>query len=206
MDSVLDVSYVGTLGAHLLHRRNINATVYGAACQAPNQDPTLAANNTEANALPVDFLRPYQGFGNISYIEPASSSNYHSMQTSLNRRFRKGLLLGITHTWSKALGTQAVDLPGINGFGAPRIDNNNRLANYGPQDFDRRHNFNVNWVYELPKATRSRSLGPGPGAQRLAAFGYLPLSDGRPYNVGFTSGRRSAERLRVPAAAPRLWS
>jgi len=116
MDSVLDVSYVGTLGSHLLQRRNINAPVYGAAYQGANQDPTLAANTTGANALPVDFLRPYQGFGNISYIEPASSSNYHSMQTSLNRRFKKGLLLGITHTWSKALGTQAVDLPGINGF------------------------------------------------------------------------------------------
>ena len=66
----------------------------------------LAANSTGANALPVDFLRPYQGFGNISYIEPASSSNYHSLQTSLNRRFKKGLLLGVTYTWSKALGTQ----------------------------------------------------------------------------------------------------
>jgi len=72
---------------------------------------------------PVPFLRPYQDFGNISYIEAASSSNYHSMQTSLHRRFKKGLLPGITHTWSKALGTQAVDLPGMNGFGAPRIDN-----------------------------------------------------------------------------------
>ena len=72
---------------------------------------------------PGPFLRPYEGFGSISYIEPASSSNYHSMRTSLSRRFKKGLLLGITHTWSKTLGTHAVDLPGINGFGAPRIDN-----------------------------------------------------------------------------------
>ena len=184
MDSVLDISYVGTLGSHLLQRRNINAPVYGAAYQGANQDPTLAANNTGANALPVDFLRPYQGFGNISYIEPASSSNYHSMQTSLNRRFKKGLLLGITHTWSKALGTQAVDLPGINGFGAPRIDNNNRLANYGPQDFDRRHNFNVNWVYELPKATRSRSLGLALNDWQLS--GIYRYQTGAPYNVGFT--------------------
>jgi hypothetical protein len=163
LDSVLDVSYVGSLGEHLLQQRNINAPAYGAAYQPGNQDPTLAANSTGANALPVDFLRPYQGFGNISYFEPASSSNYHSMQTSLNRRFKKGLLLGITHTWSKALGTQGADMPGINSFGAPRIDNNNRLANYGPQDFDRRQNFNVNWVYELPRATRSRAnLGAVP--------------------------------------------
>ena len=102
----------------------------------------------------------------------------------MNSIFKKGLLLGITHTWSKALGTQAVDLPGINGFGAPRIDNNNRLANYGPQDFDRRHNFNVNWVYELPKATRSRSLGLALNDWQLS--GIYRYQTGAPYNVGFT--------------------
>jgi hypothetical protein len=183
-DSVLDVSYVGTLGAHLLQRRNINAPAYGAAYQPGNQDPTMAANNTGASALTVDFLRPYPGFGNISYIEPAISSNYHSLQTSINRRFRKGLLLGVTHTWSKALGTQAVDLPGINGFGAPRIDTNNRKANYGPQDFDRRQNFNVNWVWELPKATRSKGFGLIANDWQLS--GIYRYQTGAPYNLGFT--------------------
>jgi hypothetical protein len=106
------------------------------------------------------------------------------MQTSLNRRFKKGLLLGITHTWSKALGTQAADMPGINSFGAPRIDNNQRLANYGPQDFDRRHNFNVNWVYELPMATRSRSLGLALNDWQIS--GIYRYQTGAPYNVGFS--------------------
>ena len=184
LDSVLDVSYVGSLGQHLLQRRNINAPSYGAAYQPGNQDPTLASNATGANALPVDFLRPYQGFGNISYIEPASSSNYHSLQMSLNRRFTKGLLLGITHTWSKALGTQANDLPGINGFGAPRIDGNQRLANYGPQDFDRRHNFNINWVYDLPKATRNTTLGYALNGWQIS--GIYRYQTGAPYNLGFS--------------------
>ena len=183
-ESVLDVSYVGSLGQHLLQRRNINAPAYGAAFKASNQDPTLAANSTGANALPVDFLRPYQGFNNISYIEPASSSNYHSLQMSLNRRFKKGLLLGVTHTWSKAMGTQAGDLPGINGFGAPRADLNQRKANYGPQDFDRRHNFNVNWVYELPKATSNKTLGYIANGWQIS--GIYRYQTGAPYNVGFS--------------------
>ena len=183
LESVLDVSYVGTLGQHLLQRRNINAPAYGAAYKPENQDPTAAPSSTGSSALPVDFLRPYQGFGNISYIEPASSSNYHSLQMSLNRRFKKGLLLGVTHTWSKALGTQAADLPGINGFGAPRIDLNQRKANYGPQDFDRRHNFNVNWVYELPKATSNRALGYITNGWQIS--GIYRYQTGAPYNVGF---------------------
>jgi hypothetical protein len=182
-ESVLDVSYVGTLGSNLLQRRNLNAPAYGAAYQPQNQDPTAAANNTGASALPVDFLRPYQGFGNISYIEPASSSNYHSLQMSLNRRFSKGFLLGITHTWSKAMGTQGADLPGINGFGAVRADTNQRLANYAPQDFDRRHNFNINWVYEIPKATRNRGLGLLLNDWQLS--GIYRYQTGAPYNIGF---------------------
>jgi hypothetical protein len=187
LDSVLDVSYVGTLGTHLLQRRNINAPSYGAAYQASGQDPTTAPGaDPGSSALPVDFLRPYQGFGNISYIEPASSSNYHSMQVSWNRRFTKGLLLGVTHTWSKAMGTQAADLPGINSFGAPRIDNFQRTANYGPQDFDRRHNFNINWVYAFPKATNNKILGLGLNNWQIS--GIYRYQTGAPFNIGYTIG------------------
>jgi hypothetical protein len=179
---VLDVSYVGTSAQHQLQRRNINAPAYGAAFQAANQDPTLAASTVPgATALPVDFLRPYQGFGNISYIEPSVSSNYHSLQMSAQRRYSKGLLIGVNYTWSKVLGTISSDLPGIAGFGAPhQLDN--RRANYGPLDFDRRNNFNVNWVWDLPKATDSKSLGYLLNGWQLSGI-YRYLSGG-PYNVG----------------------
>ncbi len=206
-DTVLDVSYVGTLAVHQLQRRNINAPNYGAGFLAANQDPTAAAvpvynydpskadndpsqaqsvvfSTTGSAALPLDFLRPYQGFGNISYIEPSSSSNYHSLQTSVNRRFTKGLLLGGSYTWSKALGTQANDLPGINGFGAPRIDNNQRAANYAPQDFDRRHVFSTDWVYELPKLTSNHSLGYLANDWQIS--GVYRYQTGAPYNLGLT--------------------
>jgi len=192
-ESVLDVSYVGTSGQHLLQRRNLNAPNYGAAYLAQNQDPTAAANTLPgATALPVDFLRPYQGFGQIQYIEPSSSSNYHSLQTSLNRRFTKGLLLGVNYTWSKVLGTISADLPGVAGFGAPHILDNRR-ANYGPLDFDRRHNFNINWVWQLPKATDKRGLGYAINDWQLS--GIYRFVTGQPYNVGFNIPGLSAYTL-----------
>jgi hypothetical protein len=194
LDSVLDVSYVGTVGSHLLQRRNLNAPAYGAAYLAQNQDPTLAPSATPgATALPTDFLRPFQGFGQIQYIEPASSSNYHSLQTSLQRRFNKGLLLGVNYTWSKALGTQGQDLPGITSFGAPRIDGNQRNANYGPQDFDRPHNLNINWVYELPRATDNKVLGHALNNWQLS--GIYRYQTGAPYNIGFSIPGISAYTL-----------
>lgn len=193
-DSVLDVSYVGTAGAHLLQRRNINAPPYGAAYLPQNQDTTLAASTTPgATTLPVDFLRPYQGFGQIRYIEPAASSNYHSLQTSVNRRFTKGLLLGINYTWSKALGTVSADLPDSAGFGAPRTDNNQRRANYGPLDIDRRHNFNSNWVWELPRATHNSALGYALNNWQLS--GIYRYVTGQPYNISLSIPGTSAYTL-----------
>ncbi|MBO0720902.1 MAG: TonB-dependent receptor [Blastocatellia bacterium] len=184
-ESILDVSYVGTIGSHLLQRRSINAPAYGAAYQSQNQDPTLTPNTSSpgSSALPVDLLRPYQGYGQIQYIEPASSSNYHSLQASVNRRFSRGVLLGVNYTWSKALGTQSSDLPGVTSTGAPNnIDQ--RRANYGPQDFDIRHNFNVNWVWQMPKATQNRGLGYALNDWQIS--GVYRYVTGLPYNIGFT--------------------
>ncbi|MFN0107383.1 MAG: carboxypeptidase regulatory-like domain-containing protein [Blastocatellia bacterium] len=187
-DSVLDVSYVGTSAQHQLQRRNINAPNYGAAFQAANQDPTVAPGMTGgqlngSTALLPDLLRPYRGFGNISFIEPSASSNYHSLQTSVQRRYTKGLLVGVNYTWSKVLGTQANDLPGLGAFGSPH-NLDNRRANYGILDFDRTHNFNVNWVYDLPKATSNNTLGYVANGWQLS--GIYRYQTGAPYSIGAT--------------------
>ena len=81
------------------------------------------------------------------------------------------------------MGTQGNDLPGVNGFGAPRSDINQRRVNYAPQDFDRRHNFNVNWVYELPKATSHKALGYLANDWQIS--GIYRYQTGAPYNIGF---------------------
>ncbi|HEY7181244.1 MAG TPA: hypothetical protein VIC84_07485, partial [Blastocatellia bacterium] len=112
--------------------------------------------------------------------------------TSLNRRFSRGLLLGVNYTWSKALGTQSNDLPGVQDFGAPNnIDN--RRANYGPLDFDRRHNFSVNFVYELPKATASRALGYALNDWQLS--GIYRYVTGQPYTPSINVSDISAYTL-----------
>ena len=49
---------------------------------------------TTGRPYQINFLRPYQGFGNIQYNEYGSSSSYHSMQMTLQRRFSHGLMFG----------------------------------------------------------------------------------------------------------------
>lgn len=156
--SVLDVSYVGTKSRHQHTQKNINAPAYGAAYLPQNQDPTLSASSIPgATALPVDFLRPYQGFGNILLVDTSAYADYNSLQMSLNRRFSEGLLFSVNYTLGKAMGTASVDLPAGNNnpnpsvIGFPRNDDRQHEANYHPLDYDRRHNFVTNFVWQLPK-------------------------------------------------------
>jgi hypothetical protein len=181
LDAVLDISYVGSQSRHLLQRRNINAPAYGAAYLPQNQDPTAAASTVPgATALTRDFLRPYQGFGDILLIEPAANSNYNALQTSLNRRFKNGLLMTVGYTWSKALGTVSTDLPGTGASGSVRNDQFQHQANYAPLDFDRRHQFVTNWVYELP-INKGGALGWVVNNWQMS--GVYRLESGQPYTI-----------------------
>lgn len=163
---VLDVSYVGTRSRNQHTQKNINAPDYGAAYLAQNQDPTLPASAVPgATALPVDFLRPYQGYGNIFLVDTSAYANYNSLQTSLSRRFRNGVLFSFNYTLSKAMGTASVDLPAGNNnpnpnvIGFPRNDDKQREANYYPLDYDRRHNVVSQFVWQLPRVDRGGILG-----------------------------------------------
>jgi hypothetical protein len=145
--AVLDVAYVGNVGRHLLHRRSLNATPYGTNFLESSIDPTTG------RPLPVNFLRPVRGFADIQYAEFASSSNYHSMQTQLNKRFGRGLTFGATWTWSKVM--DLVD--GNNNAVNPFLDF--RMRNYGKAGFDRTHNFALSYTYDFPSL--SKRIGAG---------------------------------------------
>lgn len=138
--TVLDVAYVGSVARHLLQRRSLNAVNYGTRFLPSSADPTSI--NTP---LPDNFLRPNPGYADIQYIEFASNSNYHSMQTQVNKRFSKGLMFGVSWTWSKSMNYVNGNNDAINPF----LDF--RMRNYGRGNFDRTHNFVLNYTYTLPK-------------------------------------------------------
>ena len=165
---IWDIAYVGSVQNHLPRRVNANAVPYGAAFQPQNQDTTLApSSNPGQNALAQDFLRPYVGYGNINLRLFDANANYHGVQTQIDRRFANGLFLNANYTFSKALDTQDVNTD------FARIDGFDKQANYGPAGFDRRHIFNFNWVYQLPKNEGANCVRVGPH-QQLADLGRLP--------------------------------
>jgi hypothetical protein len=174
---IWDIAYVGSVQSHLPRQINVNAVPYGARFLPENQDPTLPASSLPGNnSLNGDFLRPYQGYGNINLRLYDANANYHGLQTQIDRRFSNGLFLNANYTLSKALNTQDVNTD------FSRIDGNDKKANYGPAVFDRRHIFNVNWVYQLPRHEGVNALMSGLVNNWQVSGGYR-LESGTPYGL-----------------------
>src|SRR5262249_2029252 len=175
--TVLDVAYVGALGRHLLQERNLNTLPYGKRFLPSSQDPTTG------RPLSDIFLVPYPGYGpTIQYDEFASSSNYHAMQVQVNRRFARGLQLGGTWTWSKSMDFVSNDFASV-AVAAPL-----RAWNYGKSDFDRTHIVQVNWVLDLPHATRLvKNRVVGAVADNWQLSGIASFISGAPSGIGFTA-------------------
>jgi hypothetical protein len=89
------------------------------------------------------LLVPYKGYGAIEQLKFDGTSNYNSLQASLQRRFSKGLTMGVVYTWSKSMTTANSDEDLQDPFFP-------RLVNYGVANWDRTHVFAANYVYDLP--------------------------------------------------------
>ena len=183
----LDVAYVGTQARHLQDNRNINYNAFGQCFLPQNQDPQLQAASPNAllgnNCLSANFLKPYQGYGNITIYQSDATSNYNALQVQVQRRTTKGLFVGAAYTWSKAMATALSG--GTNDNSSVRPDQYNRLANYGPASFDRRHVLAVNYVYTTPR------LAIGNAFTRMFTDGWqlsgvTQAVSGSPFTPGFS--------------------
>jgi hypothetical protein len=110
LQMVLDVSYVGNHAYNRLGSQQggttqqINQVPLGTAYLPQYQDPTLGpASVPGASAYTTNLLRPYQGLGGISQNTPEFYDTYHSIQVSLNRRFRNGFSIGANYTYGISL-------------------------------------------------------------------------------------------------------
>jgi hypothetical protein len=137
--TVLDVAYVGSLGRNLLQARNLNAIPFGTNFDRANEDPT-----NPGRPLPAAFLRPYMGYNDIPLYEWAGNSSYHSLQTTVNRRFTRGLQFGGSWTWSKAMNYSDSTTAAVSNLIDPKV------WNYSLAGYDRTHIAVINFSYDVP--------------------------------------------------------
>jgi len=134
----LEVGYVGTKGIHLLGDVDLN-------------QPTVATRLANPEVY-ENAIAPWLGYQAITSRDPVYTSNYNSLQVSLNRRMTKGLTLGVAYTWSKLLTTNTND----RGTGAS--DSYNLKLDYGPSGLNTPQMFVMSYVYELPFYKGQRNL------------------------------------------------
>jgi len=131
-NAVLDVAYVGTKGDNLIRRRNINF-----------QQPADIVRVGTANA---GQLRPFLGYGTITYIETSAKSRYHGLLSSFTYRFGNGFQITSAYTFSKNLTDSTNDRDPVDDPQNPF----NVRPEYAEARTSRPHIFSASYVYELP--------------------------------------------------------
>jgi hypothetical protein len=132
---------------------------------------------------PLTGTRPLSAFGPIDVKSATDDSHFHAWQTSLQRRFTNGLSLSANYMWSHGIND------GSTGGGEADYPQNNacRGCDIASADFDVRHTFSVNSVYELPFGKGRRYLNGGGISNFLVGgwqlSGILGGRSGNPVNV-----------------------
>lgn len=171
-----EANFVGNLGRHLTRNPDINAIPFGGG-----------SNNT---------LRPYKGFSTINQRKSDSTSYYYAGQFYIAKRKGQFLATG-SYTWSKVL-TDASN------FNDNPEDPFNRIFNYGPATFDRRHVVVATWNYE-PKWFRKTK-----GFTKVLLDGYelsgiMRYQTGRPYNITVNTPTSGTRRVDVNGSGDDLY-
>jgi len=154
-----DVRYVGTHGMHMPDQQRLNiqnevsSNLYlPTFFTAPTAAQIAALTTTRADISAVGNLNPLWALYNFTQPVvadmPYGASIYHGLQTSLERRFTKGLQMTASYTWSHAEDNSTANL------------NTTSLTPRRPEDFenwhkewansilDRRHRLTISAIYE----------------------------------------------------------
>jgi hypothetical protein len=119
-------------------------------------------------------------------------SNYNSAQISLKKRFSAGYTMTANYTWSRSMDVtsaseSAGQRPGGSGGQDQLIDPYHPEKNYAPSTFDRTHQFNGNFLAELPFGN-GKLIGRSWGNTLNQIFGgwavsgILTAASGTPYS------------------------
>ena len=123
--------YFGSKATHLVIRRNINQPVNGVR-------PYAALSATSS-------ILPGQQVGNITRVEGTGNSSYNALWVSANQHMTQGLQFSASYTWSKS-----IDYNSLSSGGVVVQNSNNLRGDRGLSDFDARHRFVLNSIYQLP--------------------------------------------------------
>ena len=188
--SIFKMSYVGSRGYHLLSNTVANP-----------RTPSFLPDGTMFFPTSNPLVNP--NIIQITERGSGASSEYNSLQVEFRMRPTHGLELQTNYVYSKSMDNLSSNA-GADSRGAPTLFENpyNARPDWGPSDFDARHLFSLNSLYEIP------AFGGTSSPSRYLLNGWsvgtiLSLSTGNPFTplVGFC---RSNITLSCGADRPNL--
>src|SRR5208283_1383066 len=109
---------------------------------------------------PFPYMQPTDSrFGAVTQFSTGANSHYNGLQLTAMKRLGHGLQGQINYTWSRCMDT--VSNGGFLQFSAGGILSplpGDLRRDYGPCDYDIRHNLNGQYVYELPIKVTNHAL------------------------------------------------
>jgi hypothetical protein len=155
-NTVLSIAYVGTLGQNLLRfstpNLGLNSILVPLDFRVSQEDDPEDGVQPQVFGISLapEGGRPNPDAGFVSRFETTARSRYDSMQLQLRGRLRRTLQYQAAYTFGKALDevSDVFDLAGA--FALPQ-DSRNFEAERAPANFDVRHRFSYNFVYDLPE-------------------------------------------------------
>lgn len=159
--TILTVAYVGHQGRHLETAYELNP-----AGSPPGVDPACGALYPSCNANNIGGFYPTVPFrydptifGSIGQQATDATSNYNSLQITVNKHTTHGLSFLATYTWSHSLDTTS-SFENVGGFGEPNPFN--LRDNYGDSSYDARNRFVISYSYDVPSIRRFSAFRPMP--------------------------------------------
>jgi hypothetical protein len=122
---------------------------------------------------------PDPRFSVVTQVYDTGYSWYHGLTVTERHSFAYHFQTQLSYTWSKALALASIYNPTVYSEGTQAATGQAR-DNYGPTNFDTRHNFTGDLIYLMPKLKWS-SIDRAIGGWKLG--GKLYLYSGRPFTV-----------------------
>jgi len=148
---VFEAGYVGTHAVHLRETRTsiqakLATATHPLTVTAEDGTPFLITESTTSNGVARSNLEGLNGYGGFQIFANDAYSHYHSLQTTLSRRWVAGYFQA-AYTWSKS--TDATS-SGNTALNTAFNDETDLKFSRGLSDFDRTHRFAVSYRYDLP--------------------------------------------------------
>ncbi|HEX8651687.1 MAG TPA: TonB-dependent receptor [Pyrinomonadaceae bacterium] len=156
---VVSAGYVGTRGRNLLRFTSPNLgpnyLVVPTDISLFGFQPTLFGTTFDPGAItPSATLSPNRGrpittIGPVNIFEATGRSDYDALQLQLRGRFRRKLQYQVAYTFSKS-NDDVSDVFDLAGASALPQNSLTFAGEYGPSNFDARHRFSYNFIWDLP--------------------------------------------------------